>query len=46
MTWNAATLSEGEWVWRGEEVMLEDSVEESAVGAVVDAKVYNEVVVW
>ena len=45
MTWVVVTLGEGEWVWRGKKMVLENGVEESAMGAVVDTKVYHKLVV-
>ena len=39
------TLSESKWVREREKVMLEDGLEESVVGVVVDAKVDDELVV-
>ena len=40
------TLSESKWVREREKVMLEDGMEESVVGVVVDTKVDDELVAW
>ena len=45
LTWDAVAMGEGEWVWRGKKMVLENGVEESAMGAAVDAKVYHKLVV-